>query len=53
VIAAILYLTEYWTDSEEDIPSNARLDSAFELAGLKPRDLYEMQFSYDEWLTAI
>ena len=53
VTAAILYLTEYWTDSEEDIPSNARLDTAFELAGLKPRDLYEMQFSYDEWLTAI
>jgi putative nucleotidyltransferase with HDIG domain len=52
VIAAILYLTEYWTDSEEDIPSNARLDSAFDLAGLKPSDLYEMQFSYDEWLTA-
>jgi putative nucleotidyltransferase with HDIG domain len=53
VIAGILYLTEYWTDSEEDIPSNARLDSAFELAGLEPRDLDAMQFSYDEWLRAV
>jgi putative nucleotidyltransferase with HDIG domain len=29
-LCSILYLTEFWTDSEEDLPSNARLTAALE-----------------------
>jgi putative nucleotidyltransferase with HDIG domain len=38
-MAAVLYLTEFWTDSEEDIPSNARLHTAMNLASLTPESL--------------
>jgi putative nucleotidyltransferase with HDIG domain len=49
-MAAILYLTEYWTDSEEDIPSNARLEAAFKLAGISPADLQSANFQLNETL---
>jgi hypothetical protein len=45
-----LYLTEYWTDSEEDIPSNARLEVAFKLAGISPADLQSANFQLNETL---
>jgi HD-like signal output (HDOD) protein len=33
-LASILYLTEFWTDSEEDLPSHARLEYALQSLGL-------------------
>ncbi|MBC8165155.1 MAG: HDOD domain-containing protein [Bryobacteraceae bacterium] len=33
-MAAVLYLTEFWTDAEEDLPSNARLKRALAMAEL-------------------
>jgi putative nucleotidyltransferase with HDIG domain len=33
-LAAVLYLTEFWTDSEEDLPSHARLSAALKLSSL-------------------
>lgn len=47
-LAAILYLTEFWTDSEEDIPSDARLEKAFEVAGIAREDLENMTFEFNE-----
>ena len=38
-LASVLYLTEFCTDSEEDLPSQARLAVAFEQTGLKQSDL--------------
>lgn len=35
-LAAVLYLTEFWTDSEEDLPSNARLCAALRITSLTP-----------------
>jgi putative nucleotidyltransferase with HDIG domain len=35
-LAAILYLTEFWIDSEEDLPSNSRLSRALSIANLTP-----------------
>jgi HD-like signal output (HDOD) protein len=29
-MCSILYLTEFWTDSEEDLPSNSRLTAALQ-----------------------
>lgn len=49
-MSAILYLTEFWTDSEEDIPSNARLDLAFEIAGITAADLSRTKFEFNEAL---
>lgn len=49
-LSGILYLTEYWTDSEEDIPSNSRLDLAFELSGISPAELSQTKFSFNEAL---
>jgi putative nucleotidyltransferase with HDIG domain len=49
-LAALLYLVEYWTDSEEDIPSSARLDRAFEVAGLSASDLHNAKFEMNEAL---
>jgi putative nucleotidyltransferase with HDIG domain len=49
-MSAILYLTEYWTDSEEDIPSNARLDLAFEVVGITLADLKNTKFEMNEAL---
>lgn len=34
-LAAILYLTEYWTDPDEDLPPGSRLSRALLLAGLR------------------
>ena len=52
-MAGILYLTEFWTDVEEDIPSNARLDLAFQLAGITPSDLSTTTFEFNEALAAV
>jgi putative nucleotidyltransferase with HDIG domain len=52
-LASILYLTEYWTDSEEDLPSNTRLDTAFELAGIAAKDLYNANFQLNEALAGL
>ncbi|HYI93357.1 MAG TPA: HDOD domain-containing protein [Bryobacteraceae bacterium] len=52
-MAGILYLTEFWTDIEEDIPSNARLDLAFELSGITPADLSTTTFEFNEALAAV
>ena len=52
-MAGILYLTEFWTDVEEDIPSNARLDLAFQLAGITPADLSTTTFEFNEALAAV
>ena len=52
-MAAILYLTEYWTDAEEDIPSNARLEAAFEKAGVKQSDLSNTTFEFNEALAGV
>jgi putative nucleotidyltransferase with HDIG domain len=52
-MASILYLTEFWTDSEEDIPSNSRLDLAFEVAGITPVDLSNTKFEFNEALFGI
>ena len=43
-------LTEYWTDSEEDIPSNARLEVAFETVGIIRGDLSNTKFELNESL---
>jgi putative nucleotidyltransferase with HDIG domain len=47
-MAAILYLTEFWTDSEEDLPSNVRLYSAMKLANLTPEALDAARMSLNE-----
>lgn len=52
-MSAILYLTEFWTDSEEDIPSNARLDLAFEVVGITLEDLKNTKFELNEALAGI
>lgn len=52
-MSAILYLTEFWTDSEEDIPSNSRLDLAFEIAGITPSDLNNATFQFNEALAGV
>ena len=38
-LASVLYLTEFCTASEEDLPSQARLSLAFEKTGLTPQSL--------------
>jgi HD-like signal output (HDOD) protein len=52
-MAALLYLTEFWTDSEEDIPSNARLDLAFERVGITPADLSRTKFEFNDALFSV
>jgi putative nucleotidyltransferase with HDIG domain len=52
-MASILYLVEYWTDSEEDIPSNSRLDAAFQVAGISPEDLRSAKFHLNEALSGL
>jgi putative nucleotidyltransferase with HDIG domain len=52
-MSAILYLTEYWTDSEEDITSNARLDLAFEVVGITPADLKNTKFEMNKALAGL
>jgi putative nucleotidyltransferase with HDIG domain len=52
-MSALLYLTEYWTDSEEDIPSNARLDVAFEMVGITAADLSNTKFELNEALAGL
>ena len=49
-LSAILYLTEFWIDSEEDIPSNSRLELAFEIAGISPADLSKTKFEINQAL---
>jgi putative nucleotidyltransferase with HDIG domain len=44
-MAGVLYLTEFWTDSEEDLPSNARLYAAMKLTGLTPEVLEAARMS--------
>jgi putative nucleotidyltransferase with HDIG domain len=38
-LAAVLYLTEFWTDSEEDLPSNARLTMAMKMTSVNAEAL--------------
>jgi putative nucleotidyltransferase with HDIG domain len=52
-MSSLLYLTEFWTDSEEDIPSNARLELAFERAGVTPADLRNMRFEFNDALFSV
>ncbi|HYP09023.1 MAG TPA: HDOD domain-containing protein [Bryobacteraceae bacterium] len=52
-MAAVLYLTEYWTDSEEDIPSNQRLDQAFELCGITPAQLQNTEIKLNDALSGL
>ena len=52
-MASLLYLVEYWTDSEEDIPSNSRLDTAFNRAGITPADLHNANFKLNEALSGL
>lgn len=52
-MAAILYLTEYWTDAEEDIPSNTRLETAFQCAGITAADLSKTTFEFNEALEGL
>ena len=52
-MSALLYLTEFWTDSEEDIPLNARLDLAFERVGISPADLSNTKFEFNEALFSV
>lgn len=40
-LAATLYLTEFWTGREEDLPSRARLETAIRVAGL-PTDSFHV-----------
>ena len=52
-MSALLYLTEFWTDAEEDIPSNARLDHAFERVGITPADLSNTKFEFNDALCSV
>lgn len=52
-LAAILYLTEYWTDSEEDLPSNARLAAAMKMTSLTPEALDAALMSLKAVLTTL
>ena len=52
-LASVLYLVEFWTDSEEDIPSNSRLDAAFEVAGISPADLNTANFELNDALSGL
>jgi putative nucleotidyltransferase with HDIG domain len=53
VLSAVLYLTEFWCDSEEDIPSNARLYTAMKLAGVTPEALEEARISFNGALSGL
>jgi len=52
-MSSLLYVTEYWTDSEEDIPSNARLEVAFETVGITMDDLKNTKFEMNEALAGL
>jgi putative nucleotidyltransferase with HDIG domain len=52
-MAALLYLTEFWTDAEEDIPSSARLDLAFQRVGITPADLSNTKFEFNDALCSV
>jgi putative nucleotidyltransferase with HDIG domain len=52
-MAAILYLTEFWTDSEEDLPSNVRLYSAMKLANLTPEALDAARMSLNDAIASL
>jgi len=38
-MAAMLYLVEFWSSSEEDLPSNTRLRCAFDKVAVSLREL--------------
>lgn len=46
-MASILYLTEFWTDSEEDIPSNARLYTAMKTAQISAEAFEKARISFN------
>ena len=52
-MASILYLTEFWTDSEEDLPSNARLTTALRIAGLTPEALESARMDLNEAISSL
>jgi putative nucleotidyltransferase with HDIG domain len=52
-LSAVLYLTEFWCDSEEDIPSNARLYTAMRVAGLSPEVLENARISFNGALSGL
>lgn len=41
-LAGVLYLTEFWLDSNEDLPSGVRLSAATSLAGVTIEALHEL-----------
>jgi putative nucleotidyltransferase with HDIG domain len=52
-LASLLYLTEFWTASEEDLPSNARLLAATTRLGLTLSDLEAANLSEATALTTL
>jgi putative nucleotidyltransferase with HDIG domain len=42
-MASLLYLLEHWSDSEEDLPSTARLKYALERTGLRMEDVDQLR----------
>jgi len=51
--AALLYLTEHWTESREDVPSALRLRSALERLGLSERAFTQLTPTFDPSLTGL
>jgi putative nucleotidyltransferase with HDIG domain len=52
-MASILYLTEFWTDSEEDLPSNARLVAALRSTSLTPEVLESARMSLNDAISSL
>lgn len=52
-MAAILYLTEFWTESEEDAPSAARFQAALTNSGLKTEHLNASTLKVKDFLTVV
>jgi hypothetical protein len=52
-LASLLYVTEFWTASEEDLPSNARLLAATIRLGLTLSDLEAANLSEVTALTTL
>jgi len=52
-LAAILFLVEHWTDSEEDVPSAARLKLALDRTGMAEADLAQLVLKDDRTLQAL
>jgi putative nucleotidyltransferase with HDIG domain len=44
-LAALLYLTEFWSAADEDLPSNAVLQSALKQVGISPEQLGKADLS--------